>query len=186
MVGAVLRIGEIEHGRRRAAFGPVDLAGVLRDAAELYEPVAGEKGVALRLLPGDGPAPSREVPCCIVQGDRDLLLEAVGNLVDNAIKFTPAGTAVTLSLEGRVLGGGPGTAVLSVADQGPGIPPAERERVLQRFYRAEKSRTVEGSGLGLSLVAAVVALHGFRLRIGAAEPGCVVEVACPMPAAGAW
>lgn len=182
VVGAVLRISEIEHGKRRAAFGAVDLAGVLRDAAELYEPVAEEKGVALRLrlLPGDGPA-----PCWEVLGDRDLLLEAVGNLVDNAIKFTPAGTAVTLSLEASTPGGGPGTALLSVADQGPGIPPAERERVLQRFYRTEKSRTVEGSGLGLSLVAAVMALHGFRLRIGAAQPGCVVEVACPVPAAGA-
>jgi signal transduction histidine kinase len=175
VVSAVLRIGEIEHGKRRAAFGPVDLAGVLRDAAELYEPVAEEKGVALRLrlLPGGGPAPRCEVP-----GDRDLLLEAVGNLVDNAIKFTPAGTAVTLSLRCE-----PGAARLSVADQGPGIPLAERERVLQRFYRTEKSRTVEGSGLGLSLVAAVVALHGFRLRIDAAEPGggvpgCLVEVAC--------
>ena len=174
VVSAVLRIGEIEHGRRRAAFGPVDLAGVLRDAAELYEPVADEKGVVLRLLPGGGPA-----PCCEVLGDRDLLLEAVGNLVDNAIKFTPAGTAVTLSLCG-----GPGGTQMSVADQGPGIPPAERERVLQRFYRTEKIRTVEGSGLGLSLVAAVVALHGFRLRIGAAKtgggvPGCIVEVTCP-------
>ena len=173
----MLRISEIEHGKRRAAFGPVDLAGVLRDAAELYEPVAEEKGVALRvrLLPGDGPA-----PCCEVLGDRDLLLEAVGNLVDNAIKFTPAGTAVTLSLRG-----GPDGIRMGVADQGPGIPPAERERVLQRFYRTEKSRTVEGSGLGLSLVAAVVALHGFHLRIGAAKPGCVVEVVCPAPAAGA-
>ena len=185
VVSAVLRIGEIEHGKRRAAFGPVDLAGVLRDAAELYEPVAEEKGVALRLrlLPGEEPAPGYGMPCCTVPGDRDLLLEAVGNLVDNAIKFTPAGTAVTLSLRC-----GPGAARLSVADQGPGIPPAERERVLQRFYRTEKSRTVEGSGLGLSLVAAVVALHGFRLRIAAAEPGggvpgCLVEVAClPAPA----
>ena len=177
VVSAVLRIGEIEHGKRRAAFGPVDLAGVLRDAAELYEPVAEEKDVALRvrLLPSDGPAPD-----CDILGDRDLLLEAVGNLVDNAIKFTPAGTAVTLSLRG-----GPDGTRMSVADQGPGILPAERERVLQRFYRTEKSRTVEGSGLGLSLVAAVVTLHGFRLRIGAARPGCVVEVVCPAPAAGA-
>ena len=184
VVSAVLRIGEIEHGRRRAAFGPVDLAGVLRDAAELYEPVADEKGVALRLRlpPGGGP-----VPGCEVLGDRDLLLEAVGNLVDNAIKFTPAGTAVTLALRG-----GPDGTRMSVVDQGPGIPPAERERVLQRFYRTEKSRTVEGSGLGLSLVAAVVALHGFRLRIGAAEtgggvPSCIVEVACPCaPASPSW
>lgn len=164
VVSAVLRIGEIEHGRRRAAFAPVDLAGVLQDAAELYEPVAEEKGIALLLhLASCGPVP----------GDRDLLLEAVGNLLDNAIKFAPAGTAVTLSLCC-----GAGTVLMRVADQGPGIPPAERERVLQRFYRTEKSRTVEGSGLGLSLVAAVAALHGFRLVIEGEEQGCVVEITC--------
>ena len=170
VVSAVLRIGEIEHGRRRAAFAPVDLAGVLRDAAELYEPVAEEKGMALRLdLAPGAPAGCREVP-----GDRDLLLEAVGNLLDNAIKFAPPGTEVALSLSA-----GPDGARMRVADQGPGIPPAERERVLQRFYRTEKSRTVEGSGLGLSLVAAVASLHGFRVGIGGGDAGCVVEIECP-------
>jgi len=160
----VLRIGEIEHGRRVAGFVPVDMSDVLRDAAELYEPVAEEKGIALRLhLVPSGPVP----------GDRDLLLEAVGNLVDNAIKFSPAGTEVMLSVCHV-----PGGACIRVADQGPGIPPAEREQVLQRFYRTERSRTVEGSGLGLSLVAAVAALHGFGLRIGGADPGCIVELIC--------
>jgi len=164
VVSAVLRIGEIEHGQRRAAFAPVDLAGLLRDAAELYEPVAEEKGVALRL---------RLAAASTVPGDRDLLLEAVGNLLDNAVKFTPSGTDVTLSLYG-----GPDGACIRVADNGPGILPSERKRVLRRFYRTEKSRTVEGSGLGLSLVAAIVSLHGFRLRIGGSEAGCVVEIAC--------
>ncbi len=164
VVSAVLRIGEIEHGQRRAAFAPVELAGLLRDAAELYEPVAEEKRVALHL---------RIAAAGAVPGDRDLLLEAVGNLLDNAVKFTPAGTDVTLSL-----GGGADGACIRVADNGPGIPPSERKRVLQRFYRTEKSRTVEGSGLGLSLVAAIVSLHGFHLRIGGSETGCVVEIAC--------
>ncbi len=164
VVSAVLRIGEIEHGQRRAAFAPVDLAGLLRDAAELYEPVAEEKGVALRL---------RLTAASAVPGDRDLLLEAVGNLLDNAVKFTPAGTDVTLSLYGGLDG-----ACIRVADNGPGILPSERKRVLRRFYRTEKSRTVEGSGLGLSLVAAIVSLHCFRLRIGGSEAGCVVEIAC--------
>ncbi len=164
VVSAVLRIGEIEHGQRRAAFAPVDLGGLLRDAAELYEPVAEEKDVRLHL---------RVTAASAVPGDRDLLLEAVGNLLDNAVKFTPAGTDVTLSLYG-----GPDGACIRVADNGPGILPSERKRVLQRFYRTEKSRTVEGSGLGLSLVAAIVSLHGFRLRIGGSEAGCVVEIAC--------
>lgn len=164
VIAAVLRIGEIEHGRRVAAFVSMDLAEVLRDAAELYEPVAEERGVSLSL---------NLAPAAPVQGDRDLLLEAVGNLLDNAIKFAPPGTAVLLSLASRSEG-----ASLCVTDRGPGIPAEERERVLQRFYRTEKSRTVEGCGLGLSLVAAVVALHGFRLRIGDADPGCKCEIAC--------
>lgn len=93
--------------------------------------------------------------------------------MNNAIKFSPAGTEVTLSVCDV-----PGGACIRIADQGPGIPPAEREQVLQRFYRMDRSRTVEGSGLGLSLVAAVAALHGFGLRIGGANPGCIVELIC--------
>ena len=169
VVTALLRIGEIEHGRRMQAFAPVDLAGVLRDAADLYEPLAEDKGAMLRLALG----PAGPVP-----GDRDLLLEAVGNLLDNAIKFAPPGTEVHLALHA-----GPRGPCVRVADQGPGIPPAERERVLQRFHRGERSRTVPGSGLGLSLVAAIVALHGFRLHIGGADPGCTVEISCAAPAA---
>jgi signal transduction histidine kinase len=166
VITAVLRIGEIEHGRRQAAFAPVDLAEVLRDAAELYEPVAEEKGVTLRLHLG---------PARPVEGDHDLLLEAVGNLVDNAVKFAPAGTEVLLEV-----GSTPEGACLRIADRGPGILLTEREQVLQRFYRAEKSRTVAGSGLGLSLVAAVVTLHGFRLRISGSDPGCIIEIVCPI------
>ncbi len=117
-----------------------------------------------------------------VSGDRDLLLEAVGNLVDNAVKFAPVRSTVTLSLDGaRNSDGGWGAGVrLRVSDQGRGIPLPERTRVLQRFYRIENSRLVEGSGLGLSLVAAVAALHGFGLQIGDAAPGCVVEIVCPV------
>lgn len=121
VVSAVLRIGEIEHGQRRAAFAPVDLAGLLRDAAELYEPVAEEKGVALRLRLAAGST---------VPGDRDLLLEAVGNLLDNAVKFTPAGTDVTLSLYG-----GPNGACIRVhgephnGGQRPRAEPGRRGRL---------------------------------------------------------
>ncbi len=138
-------------------------------------------------LPPDGKADRAEIGPIGRDRDRDVQeivravtvpladgrLEAVGNLVNNAIKFSPAGTEVTLSVCDV-----PGGACIRVADQGPGIPPAEREQVLQRFYRTERSRTVEGSGLGLSLVAAVAALHGFGLRIGGADPGCIVELIC--------
>ncbi len=163
VVAAVLRIGAIEHGHRTAAFAPVALDEVLRDAAELYEPIAEEKDVHLRL---------RLDPAAPVRGDRDLLLEAVSNLVDNAIKFAPAGTDVVLALTG-----GPGGPRIGVTDRGPGIPPMERVRVLQRFYRADRSRGAGGHGLGLSLVGAVVALHGFRLRIDG-DGFCLVEILC--------
>ncbi|MBV9653394.1 MAG: HAMP domain-containing protein [Acetobacteraceae bacterium] len=165
VISAVLRIGEIEHGRRRAAFATVDLGALLRDAAELYEPLADEKNVSIRLdLQSEGH----------LVADRDLMLEAIGNLLDNAIKFTPAGSAVTLSLVRQH-----GSMLLRVADRGPGIAESERERAVQRFYRGEKSRTVPGSGLGLSLVAAVVRLHGLRLVIGGSGAGCVIEIVCP-------
>ena len=165
VISAVLRIGEIEHGRRRAAFAPVDLASLLRETAELYEPLAEAKNVPLRL---HMPVTARLV------GDRDLLLEAVGNLVDNAVKFAPPETEIVLSLvrDGE-------TTRIRVADRGPGIPAGERERVVQRFYQSQRSRTVPGSGLGLSLVAAIARLHGVQLQIGDAEPGCQVDLICP-------
>lgn len=165
IVAAVLRIGQIEHGNRFAAFAPVELSDVLQDAAELYEPVADERCIALRI----------ELALhASVLGDRDLLLEAIGNLLENAIKFAPPLTEIVLTLANGADG-----VLVRIADQGPGIPAAERERVLQRFYRTEKSRTVEGSGLGLSLVAAVTALHGCRLRITGGEPGCIIEIEFP-------
>jgi signal transduction histidine kinase len=167
VVGAILRIGEIEHGRRRAAFSEVDLSAILRDVAELYAPMSAEKSIQINV---ESSADAR------VDGDRDLLIEALGNLVDNAIKFAPPETDISLFLERR----GP-CALIRVTDHGPGIAEAERTRVLQRFYRLDKSRTVEGSGLGLSLVAAVIKLHGFTLRIGDADPGCVIEIICPFP-----
>jgi signal transduction histidine kinase len=161
---AMLRISEVEDGARRAGFRKLDLGKVATDVTELYDPLAEGKGVALSLeSAGAGPAE--------LSGDPSLLFEAVGNLVDNAIKFTPAGGRVTVRVvrdDGR-LG-------IAVADTGPGIPAAEREAVLRRFYRAEKSRHTPGSGLGLSLVAAVARLHGLRLAIEDAGPGCRVTL----------
>jgi len=109
-----------------------------------------------------------------VYGDRDLLFEAVANLVDNAVKFTPEGGQVELALLRRE-----GEPVIRVSDTGPGIPESEREAVTRRFYRSDKSRRTEGLGLGLSLVAAIVKLHGFRFTI-AAGPGCTAEIACKL------
>jgi signal transduction histidine kinase len=161
---AVLRIGEIEYGRRRAAFARLDLADVLREVAELYDPIAEAKRVRLHIEIG---------PAAPVQGDRELMIEAIGNLVDNAIKYAPEDSVVSLVLKGE-----PSAPVIQVIDSGPGIPAEEHEAVLKRFYRSEKSRHLEGSGLGLSLVAAVAGLHDFHIRIGGADPGCVFEIQC--------
>jgi signal transduction histidine kinase len=155
---AILRIAEIEAGARRSAFAPFDLSALLEDAAELYGAVGEAKGV--RLV-------ERQTRGLTMVGDRDLVLQAVANLLDNAIKFTPPGGTVTLSAAAR------GEAVeIVVADTGPGIPRSERSRVTERFYRAEASRGTPGSGLGLSLVEAVAHLHAGALDLGAdAEEG---------------
>jgi signal transduction histidine kinase len=164
IITALLRIAEIEHSRRLEGFGDVRLATVVREVADLYDPIAEDKGVTLRVEAAND---------LTVRGDRDLLFEAVANLVDNAIKFTPAGGGVELALLQRG-----GESVIRVSDTGPGIPEIEREAVIKRFFRSDKSRRTEGLGLGLSLVAAIVKLHGFRFAI-AGGPGCTVEIACP-------
>jgi hypothetical protein len=162
LITALLRISEIEGGRRRAGFRPVDLFEIAGEIAELYEPFAEEKDVAFAL---------DLRPVRPVRGDRDLLSELLSNLVDNAIKFTPPGGRVSIHLDER-----DGSPSLRVADSGPGIPPAQREAVFQRFYRLDASRSVEGYGLGLSLVDAIVKLHGFRLTIDDNRPGCIFQL----------
>jgi signal transduction histidine kinase len=170
---ALLRIAAIEHGQRNAAFGEVDLGGIVSAIVELYEPAAEDKGV--RLLSGG-------IGQLTLRGDRDLLFEAVSNLVDNALKFTPAGGAVTIELVRT-----DETLMLRVSDTGPGIPVTEREAVFRRFYRSDKSRSltgvVPGMGLGLSLVAAITRLHGFTVRVAESAQGCTIEMVCNPPAA---
>jgi PAS domain S-box-containing protein len=163
-ITALLRITEVEHSLRRERFGEVPLVPLIREAGDLYDPIAENKGVTLRVEATDEAA---------VHGDRDLLFEAVANLVDNAVKFTPEGGRVELVLVHQE-----GEAVIRVIDTGPGITEIEREAVTQRFYRSDKSRNIKGLGLGLSMVAAIIKLHGFRLRISAG-PGCTAEIACP-------
>ena len=130
---------------------------------DLYDPIAEDKGVTLWAEAPDG---------ATVQGDRDLLFEAVANLIDNAVKFTPQGGRVELVLLYQE-----GETVIRVIDTGPGIPEIEREAVTQRFYRSDQTRNTKGLGLGLSMVAAIIKLHSFRLTISAG-PGCTVQIAC--------
>src|SRR5712675_241868 len=164
IITALLRLAEIENSRRSAAFGTVPLHEMLREVCDLYEPIAENKNIDLRV----------ELRHRLsVLGDRDLLFEAVANLVDNAIKFTPEGGRV-----GIELGRADNNTIVRVSDTGYGISEQEREAVLRRFYRSDKIRNTPGVGLGLSLVAAIVKLHGFRLAIHPG-PGGRMEIICP-------
>jgi signal transduction histidine kinase len=168
---ALLMIARIEAGSPDGAMGPIDLAPILADVAEFYEPVAEEAEVYLALSLED-PLP--------IAGNRELISQAIGNLVDNAIKYVRSGAmppaaprvAIAARREGDWI-------VVTVADNGPGIAAEDRERVLQRFVRLEKSRTMPGSGLGLSLVDAVTRLHHGVISLGDANPGLVVNLKFP-------
>jgi signal transduction histidine kinase len=150
----------------------VEADAVVRDVAELYEPVAEEKGVELTV---DAPEP------VTLKANRELLGQALANLVDNALKYAdPAeheSRRLTIALSAKRDGD---NVVLAVADNGPGIPAADRQRVLQRFVRLEESRSQPGSGLGLSLVAAVARLHHGDIELGDANPGLVVTLRLPI------
>jgi signal transduction histidine kinase len=156
---SLLRISQIEAHERNAGFRTVELGALAREVVELFDAAAEERGVQLELRSGDGMQ---------VQGDRDLLFEAVANLIDNALKH--GGGRVTVAVR-------PGE--LAVADLGPGIPADERKSVLKRFYRLERSRSSEGNGLGLSLVAAVARLHGARLDMEDNHPGLRIALRFP-------
>ena len=142
----------------------------------MYEPLADEKGLALTV---DAPAAVR------VRGNRELISQALANLIDNAIRYAgPEASKINGSAAEIVVGAGADgdRIVLTVADRGPGIPNAERGRVVERFVRLEQSRSLPGSGLGLSLAAAVARLHGGDLKLGGQSPG-LEERHCP-PRAG--
>jgi signal transduction histidine kinase len=161
----MLGIAQLDSGNNRTQWGHVDLNTLASDLEELYKPVAGQKGQEFRLVTGD-PAE--------ITGSRDLLAQAIGNLLDNAIKYTPEDGAILLQvkrLEDAI--------EVMVRDSGAGIPAAEREHVLERFVRLESSRHTQGNGLGLSLVKAVAHLHGAGLRLGDAGPGLTVTLRFP-------
>ena len=164
IITAILRLTEIEKSQRSAGFGNVALAELVSEVADMYEPIAEDKGITLLVH-----SPHK----LNVHGDRDLLIEAVANLVDNAIKYTPPGGQVEIGLIH-----GNRETIVRVRDTGPGISERERHAVLRRFYRSDKVRHTSGLGLGLNLVAAIVKLHDFRFTIRAG-PGCVVEIGCP-------
>jgi len=162
---ALLSIAEAEAGSRRDTATVIDLAEIARAVAELYEPVAEEKGLVLSF---EAPKPVR------VRGDRHLLSQAIANLLDNALKYTPAGR-VALSVRGET-----GNARVEIADSGPGIPADRREAVFDRFVRLEGSRSTPGNGLGLSLVRAVARLHDGTATLEDNAPGLTAVLTLPL------
>lgn len=165
---AMLRIAQIEAGSRKARFAAIDLDEVMSFIAEIYADVAEDDGKVLAIS-GDfrGLHP--------ISGDHELLVQMFANLVENAIRHCPPGTRITMSAKN--LGD---MVVTEICDDGPGIAPVEREKVFQRLYRTEKSRTTPGSGLGLSLVRAIADLHGATLKLDDNHPGLKVRIAFPM------
>ena len=161
---AIQRIGEIDRRERRAGFGAVRLDELLEELAAFFEPLAEDRGVDLQLHVHE----TREI-----LADRELLFEAVGNLVANATKFTPPGGSIQLALTCSRRG-----PAIEVIDNGPGVPEDERQAVFERFYRGRAALGTPGSGLGLSIVAAIARLHGFRLRLADAGPGLRVTLEC--------
>jgi signal transduction histidine kinase len=161
---ALLRIAALETRGRRVGLGRVCLSNLVDQVDELFEPLAAERGISLNVIGEAG---------LEIEADGELLFEALCNLVDNALKFTPVGGRVTLGV--RTTREGP---LLEVADNGPGIAEAERALVTKRFYRSQAHAALTGYGLGLSLVAAVADLHGFELTFDDAHPGTVVRLIC--------
>ncbi|WP_306417768.1 sensor histidine kinase [Komagataeibacter rhaeticus] len=177
---ALLRIAQIEAGSRRSAFMAFDMVPVLLDVADLYEAVAEDHAITLRL----------DLPAALpFYGDRSLIQQAVANMLDNAIKFSPSGGTVHLRARmrelapGRVTGPtGEGMLDLSVSDEGIGMSAADMARATERFFRAEKARNTPGAGLGLSMVRAIVQLHGGQMQLSAHNPGLTVSLALPIAA----
>lgn len=163
--GALLRIAQIEAGTRRSGFREIDLSAIFGTVAEAFAPAAEDAGKQLEadIKPG-----------LCVPGDRELLTQMLVNLVENAVRHTPAGARIVVALDCGCEG-----VIGRVTDDGPGIPPDERERVFQRFYRLEHSRSAPGSGLGLSLVKAVADLHGIALEVRDARPGLQIVMKFP-------
>jgi signal transduction histidine kinase len=154
---ALLRIAQVEAGAQKSAFAPFDVSALLKSLGETYEPVAEDSHHALEVQVEPGAA---------LTGDRQLIAQLVSNLLENALRHTPEGTKVRLALRRQADG-----FEIEVADNGPGIPAPEHDKVFDRFYRLDRSRSTSGSGLGLAMVKAIAGLHGLAIRLEDAKPG---------------
>jgi len=161
-IAALLRVGEIENRPGSRRFGQIDLSGICTDLFEFYEPLGRAKSISMDL---EAASP------VLIEGDGDLMREALSNLIDNAIKFTPEGGTV------RVMAGmESGRPVIRVCDNGAGVASAERERIFDRYFRAERTNLSRGSGVGLSIATAIAHLHGLDLRVVDNNPGARFEL----------
>jgi len=171
MLDRLLQIAEAESGARRQSFAPVPFASVLSDIVELYDAAAEAEGITLVSEIEGRPT---------ALGDKNLLTSALANLIDNALKYAGSGSTVQVrAIEER------DTVALLVQDDGPGIPPTERARVVDRFYRLDQSRSLPGNGLGLSIVTAIASLHWGKLDLADASPGLIARVVLPRAEAAA-
>jgi signal transduction histidine kinase len=167
-LGTLLQIAQAEGRGVEMALEDLDLAALAREIVDLYQPEAGARGIALACNATAGAQ---------VRGNRQLLAQALVNLLENALKYVPAGGHVNVAVATH----GP-TAVLEVADDGPGVPAEDRQRILQPFIRLERDRQQAGSGLGLSLVAAVIRLHRATIELLDHQPGLLVRCQLPIAA----
>jgi signal transduction histidine kinase len=163
---ALLRIAQIEAGTRRAGFADLDLSQLCESVVETFAPAAEDAGQRIR---------TRFAPGVMIHGDRELLTQALANLIENAIRHTPAGTEITLLLTRS----GDHVSV-TIADTGPGIPAAELPQVFQRFHRGPNATGSAGTGLGLSLVKAVAELHGGTVEATNTGPGLTITLNIPI------
>jgi signal transduction histidine kinase len=163
---ALLRIARIESGAYRAAFRDIELTEIVRDVCELYQASADDKGISLALLGNSD---------VNMFGDRELIAQTVSNLLDNAVKYTPAGGHIEVTV-----GTGHDRARIVVADSGPGVPPSDASRIQQRFVRLDAARSQPGNGLGLALVRAVVDQHMGSLAVEDNAPGLRVSLELPL------
>jgi len=154
---AIMRLAEIDSGTRRAGFKAFDLGRLIGEAVEFYAPVAEEAGIGLNHLGADG---------LMVRGDPLLVAQAIGNLIDNALKYAGSGSTIRIGASRDA-----GQVIIGVADNGPGIAPPYRDKVAERFFRLDQSRASPGAGLGLALVQAVAHLHGGALLLSDNGPG---------------
>ena len=166
LFSALLRIAEIDSGARRENFATVNLADLVAECVEALDAVLDDSGHPIAEL---------SLEPAIVNGDAQLLSQMIVNLVENAVRHTPAGSEIRITLSGASAG----WAILIVSDNGPGIAPADRAKALDRFGRLSGGGDVKGHGFGLPLVASIARLHGGSIELGDARPGLQVSVTLP-------